>query len=61
MRLPILFTQPSPLIQEIPTMQEAHLSNGNAVQIIGKVNADLSIRALSSLDLGAGVGTSPCS
>ncbi|KAK2602472.1 hypothetical protein N8I77_009001 [Diaporthe amygdali] len=35
--------------------REAHLSNGNAVQIIGKVNPDLSIRALSSLDLGAGV------
>ncbi|KAJ0117139.1 replication factor A protein 3 [Diaporthe amygdali] len=43
------------LNREIPTMQEAHLSNGNAVQIIGKVNPDLSIRALSSLDLGAGV------
>ncbi|KAL2290483.1 hypothetical protein FJTKL_15570 [Diaporthe vaccinii] len=37
--------------------REAHLSNGNAVQIIGKVNPDLSIRVLSSLDLGAGVGT----
>ncbi|KAH8772670.1 replication factor A protein 3 [Diaporthe sp. PMI_573] len=35
--------------------REAHLSNGNAVQIIGKVNPDLSIRALNSLDLGAGV------
>lgn len=35
--------------------REAHLSNGNAVQIIGKVNPDLSIRVLSSLDLGTGV------
>lgn len=43
---------------QIPTLQEAHLSNGNAVQIIGKVNPDLSVRVLSSLDLGTGVGTS---
>lgn len=35
--------------------REAHLSNGNAVQIIGKVNPDLSIKALSTLDLGSGV------
>ncbi|KKY36282.1 putative dna replication factor a subunit ssb3 [Diaporthe ampelina] len=35
--------------------REAHLSNGNAVQIIGKVNPDLSVRVLSSLDLGTGV------
>lgn len=38
-------------------LQEAHLSNGNAVQIIGKVNPDLSIKVLSALDLGTGVGT----
>ncbi|KAL1881872.1 hypothetical protein Daus18300_000926 [Diaporthe australafricana] len=38
--------------------REAHLSSGNAVQIIGKVNPDLSIRVLSSLDLGAGVDLS---
>lgn len=36
--------------------QDAHLSNGSAVQVIGKVNPDLSIRVLSSLDLGTGVG-----
>ncbi|EON97600.1 putative dna replication factor a subunit ssb3 protein [Phaeoacremonium minimum UCRPA7] len=34
---------------------EAHLATGNAAQIIGKVNPDLSIKALSSLDLGSGV------
>ncbi|KAK1760751.1 replication factor A protein 3 [Echria macrotheca] len=35
--------------------REAHLSAGNGVQIIGKVNPDLSIKVLSSLDLGTGV------
>ncbi|KAK4193067.1 replication factor A protein 3 [Podospora australis] len=35
--------------------RDAHLSAGNGVQIIGKVNPDLSIRVLSSLDLGTGV------
>ncbi|KAG8158978.1 hypothetical protein KVR01_011421 [Diaporthe batatas] len=35
--------------------REAHLSNGNAVQIIGKVNPDLSVKVLSSLDMGTGV------
>lgn len=39
-------------------MQEAHLSAGNGVQIIGKVNPDLSIKVLSSMDLGTGVGES---
>ncbi len=39
--------------------QEAHLSAGNGVQIIGKVNPDLSIKVLSSIDLGTGVGESP--
>ncbi|KYK60874.1 hypothetical protein DCS_02012 [Drechmeria coniospora] len=39
--------------------RDAHLSNGNAVQIIGKVNPDLSIKVLSSKDLGPGVGLSP--
>ncbi|KAG5665398.1 hypothetical protein KAF25_009523 [Fusarium avenaceum] len=36
--------------------RDAHLSNGNAVQVIGKVNPDLSIKVLTSRDLGAGVG-----
>ena len=49
---------PLHLILQTPdqTPQEAHLATGNAAQIIGKVNPDLSIKALSSLDLGSGVG-----
>jgi len=39
-----------------PRQQEAHLSAGNGVQIIGKVNPDLSIKVLSSMDLGTSVG-----
>ncbi|KAK0651947.1 replication factor A protein 3 [Cercophora newfieldiana] len=35
--------------------RDAHLSAGNGVQIIGKVNPDLSIKVLTSLDLGTGV------
>ncbi|KAL2126225.1 hypothetical protein VTI74DRAFT_1402 [Chaetomium olivicolor] len=35
--------------------RDAHLSAGNGVQIIGKVNPDLSIKVLSSMDLGTGV------
>ncbi|AEO62794.1 996ebf02-ac72-46be-8974-b6870bd585cb [Thermothielavioides terrestris] len=35
--------------------REAHLSAGNGVQLIGKVNPDLSIKVLSSMDLGTGV------
>ncbi|KAI1014259.1 hypothetical protein LB504_008910 [Fusarium proliferatum] len=37
------------------TFQDAHLTNGNAVQVIGKVNSDLSIKVLTSRDLGTGV------
>ncbi|KAK7749472.1 hypothetical protein SLS53_000046 [Cytospora paraplurivora] len=40
--------------------RDAHLSNGSAVQVIGKVNPDLSIRVLSSLDLGTGVDFDVC-
>ncbi|KAL7785275.1 hypothetical protein V8C37DRAFT_405899 [Trichoderma ceciliae] len=36
--------------------RDAHLANGNAVQVIGKVNPDLSIKALTTLDVGSGVG-----
>ncbi|KAL7941809.1 hypothetical protein V8C42DRAFT_348348 [Trichoderma barbatum] len=36
--------------------RDAHLANGNAAQVIGKVNPDLSIKALSARDVGAGVG-----
>ncbi|CAJ0541285.1 Ff.00g079740.m01.CDS01 [Fusarium sp. VM40] len=39
--------------------RDAHLSNGNAVQVIGKVNPDLSIKVLTSRDLGAGVDHGP--
>ncbi|KAL1872305.1 hypothetical protein VTK73DRAFT_1615 [Phialemonium thermophilum] len=35
--------------------RDAHVSVGNAVQIIGKVNPDLSIKVLSSVDLGTNV------
>ncbi|KJZ70244.1 hypothetical protein HIM_10358 [Hirsutella minnesotensis 3608] len=40
--------------------RDAHLVNGNAVQIIGKVNPDLSIKVLSSRDLGPGVDLGLC-
>ncbi len=36
--------------------REAHLTNGNAALFIGKVNPDLSIKALSSRDVGTNVG-----
>ena len=36
--------------------QEAHLAANNGVQLIGKVKDDLSIKVLSSIDLGQGVG-----
>ncbi|KAF4970832.1 hypothetical protein FSARC_2198 [Fusarium sarcochroum] len=39
--------------------RDAHLSNGNAVQVIGKVNPDLSIKVLTSRDLGNGVDHGP--
>ncbi|KIL95527.1 replication factor a protein 3 [Fusarium avenaceum] len=39
--------------------RDAHLSNGNAVQVIGKVNPDLSIKVLTSRDLGANVDHGP--
>lgn len=32
--------------------RDAHLAAGNAAQLIGKVNPDLSIKVLSSLNLG---------
>ncbi|KAK4151315.1 replication factor A protein 3 [Chaetomidium leptoderma] len=35
--------------------REAHLLVGNGVQVIGKVNPDLSIKVLTSMDLGTGV------
>ncbi|KAK4179194.1 replication factor A protein 3 [Triangularia setosa] len=35
--------------------RDAHLVPGNGVQVIGKVNPDLSLKVLSSLDLGTSV------
>ncbi|KAK2759670.1 replication factor A protein 3 [Colletotrichum kahawae] len=35
--------------------RDVHLTNGNGAQIVGKVNPDLSIKVLSSRDLGSGV------
>ncbi|EWY87357.1 hypothetical protein FOYG_11568 [Fusarium oxysporum NRRL 32931] len=40
--------------------RDAHLTNGNAVQVIGKVNPDLSIKVLTSRDLGTGVAYPRC-
>ncbi|WQF86507.1 Putative replication factor A protein [Colletotrichum destructivum] len=39
--------------------RDVHLTNGNAAQIIGKVNPDLSIKVLSSRDLGPDTSNSP--
>ncbi|KAM7201723.1 replication factor A protein 3 [Naviculisporaceae sp. PSN 640] len=35
--------------------RDAHLAPGSGVQIIGKVNPDLSVKVLSSMDLGNSV------
>ncbi|KAK4229819.1 replication factor A protein 3 [Podospora fimiseda] len=35
--------------------RDSHLTAGSGVQVIGKVNPDLSIKVLSSLDLGTAV------
>ncbi|KAL0943752.1 replication factor a protein 3 [Colletotrichum truncatum] len=35
--------------------RDVHLTNGNGAQIIGKVNPDLSIKVLTSKDLGSDV------
>lgn len=60
-RLFVMITRaiPRPIYTDIIAyhVQEAHLKPGNATQIIGKVNPDLSIRVLSALDLGPHVGT----
>lgn len=42
----------------LTSLKESHLTPGNGVQIIGKVNSDLSIKVMSSLDLGSNVGMS---
>ncbi|KAG5949175.1 hypothetical protein E4U53_006015 [Claviceps sorghi] len=41
--------------------RDAHLTNGNAVQIIGKVSPDLSVKVLTSKDLGSNVDFKLCS
>ena len=38
--------------------RESHLMAGNVAQLIGRVNPDLSLKVLSSTDLGTGVGMS---
>ena len=38
--------------------KDSHLTAGSGVQIIGKVQPDLSIKVLSALDLGTAVGKS---
>jgi len=35
--------------------RDAHLQVGNAVEIVGKVNQDLSIKVLQATDMGSGV------
>ncbi|KAJ3461293.1 hypothetical protein MRS44_009846 [Fusarium solani] len=39
--------------------RDAHLANGNSVQVIGKVNPDLTIKVLTSRDLGNSVDHGP--
>ncbi|KAL8371798.1 hypothetical protein RB595_001544 [Gaeumannomyces hyphopodioides] len=40
--------------------RDSHLLVGNAAQLIGKVNPDLSLKVLSSTDLGSNVDMSLC-
>ena len=37
-------------------MQDAHLTVNHAVEVIGKVQNDLSVRVLVSTDFGTGIG-----
>jgi replication factor A3 len=36
--------------------QESHLTPGNAVEVIGKVNPDLTVKVLTATDFGMGFG-----
>ena len=36
--------------------RDAHLTVGHAVEIVGKVNQDLSVKVLKATDLGVGLG-----
>lgn len=38
-------------------MQDSHLTVGNAIEIVGKVNQDLSIKVLQATDMGLNLGT----
>jgi replication factor A3 len=38
--------------------RDSHLTVGNAVEIIGKVNQDLSVKVLQSTDMGSNLGRS---
>ncbi|KAI0199396.1 replication factor A protein 3 [Astrocystis sublimbata] len=42
-------------VNAIFSNRDTHLMAGNGVQVIGKVNQDLSVKVLSSLDLGNSV------
>lgn len=39
--------------------QDAHLTLNNAVEIIGKVHPDLSVKVLQAMDFGPNIGTLP--
>ncbi|KAF4546326.1 SsDNA binding protein ssb3 [Lasiodiplodia theobromae] len=39
----------------LPLTQDAHLTLNNAVEVIGKVNSDLSVRVLTSTDFGSNI------
>jgi replication factor A3 len=44
---------------KLTVKQDSHLTVGNAIEIVGKVNPDLSVRVLQSTDLGSDFGTFP--
>ena len=38
-------------------IQESHLRPGTAVEIVGKVNQDLTVKVLKSTNMGSDIGT----
>ena len=40
--------------------KDAHLSLNNAVELVGKVQPDLSIKAFQSTDFGSNIGMRSC-
>lgn len=40
----------------VGTKQDSHLTVGNAIEIVGKVNQDLSVKVLKATDMGTGFG-----